>query len=44
MYNKKCLKAEKIQYKEGCDFIFKRAILIDSVYKKMKTILLKSKI
>ena len=41
MYNKKCLKAEKIQYKEGCDFIFKRAILIDTVYKKMKTIMLK---
>ena len=35
---------KKFNIKEGCDFIFKRAILIDSVYKKMKTIMLKSKI
>ena len=34
MYNKKYLKAEKINTKEGFHRICKRVILIDSVYKK----------
>ena len=42
IYNKKFLKAEKkINTKEGFHCICKRVILIDSVYKKFNTIILK---
>ena len=42
IYNTKCLKAEKkVNTKEGFYRICKRVILIDTVYKKMNTIIIK---
>ena len=42
IYNTKCLKAEKkVNTKEGFHRICKRVILIDTVYKKMNTIIIK---